>query len=123
MEINKRLMDFYLHTPAGQKILTDCAFKMPKAEIAALVNQTGTTTDSVELAHSLALNRLTNRICNHCWNKKNIAMLQACAACGMTWYCNEACRAADKENHSKWCCNPDAKPDQGPLKVVVLVKV
>lgn len=66
----------------------------------------------------LVINRIHNAICNHCL-KKDDTPLFYCPNCHCTWFCSTECQVKDAK-HSKWCCNPDAPPDDGPMKLLFI---
>lgn len=98
--------------------------KLPISEVKRVFTATGKTDASAKeirrIRMMLTLNRLCNRICNACLDKSNPLALVACSSCGLTWYCNERCRARDQEKHQLWCCNPNAAPDDGPMATALI---
>ena len=68
----------------------------------------------------LVFNRLANRICEKCGDKKDIIKLQICSECCLSWYCSEKCQYEDWNRHKLRCNKPDAPLDQGYQKIVLL---
>lgn len=74
-----------------------------------------------ELARGIVFNRYCNRLCNHCRTGARVfAKLSLCEKCYATWYCSVDCQRKDWAAHKRWCNQPDAEPDTGPLAVAVL---
>lgn len=90
---------------------------LPEAETRTLAQHAD---DPTQLPIMVTFNRLSNRICNHCLDKSKVSELKWCGACQMTFYCNETCQANDWGTHKRWCCNPKAEADKGPLAVAVV---
>ncbi len=96
--------------------------RLPDAEV-KMVQRLRPDASFVETQFMLAMNRWHNRICDRykeCPKFGTQAVylnLSLCQRCYCTWYCSEECRSKAAESHAKWCCNKDADPDQGPLKV------
>ncbi len=74
----------------------------------------------LDIRMMLVLNRLTNRICDRCWDKTDISSLKWCEMCKLVWYCSEKCQAKAWETHKLWCCQKNGPVDDGPMKTVVV---
>ena len=98
--------------------------KLPLSEVKRVLDATGDKDASFkkyrQIRMMLTLNRLCNRICNTCLNKENPLALMPCTFCGITWYCNERCMHDDTVKHQRWCCNPNAEPDDGPMATALI---
>ena len=101
------------------------AVRLPPAEVAGL-HAMFPDKPLVTLYIQVAMNRWNNRICNRflacpLFGTQRVYLgLHLCDRCRSTWYCSDACRNADRESHDQWCCNPHARPDEGPLKVTLM---
>jgi len=103
--------------------ISEAAARLPKLEVQKVLDLTAEAEgedDYVKMAHLVLMNRLQNPICNQCLDTSATEKLVLCKRCNATWYCGEVCRTKDAPQHSHWCCTPDAKPDTGPLAVVVV---
>lgn len=110
----------------GARVVRDPRFltitsHLPESEVQQVIRAAGPSEPDASIRCMLVLNRLMNRICNHCLDKTNTDRLLACSACHMTFYCSTRCQQADwRRTHSKWCCNKDAAPDEGPMATTVM---
>ena len=100
-----------------------CA-KLPLSDVASL-SQIAPDQSRLFLTATVVLNRLNNPICNFCLDKKDTSKLLVCDACNMTFYCSEKCQHEDwlnplRQSHRDWCCNSTAKPDEGPLQMILV---
>jgi hypothetical protein len=99
----------------SEKLKTACS-NVPAADLAALV--AFSADKSVENARVLIVaTRLTNAVCNEC--VKRPEGLRACSGCKITFYCSGRCQKLNWREHRKWCCNPEAAVDTGPLRIVI----
>lgn len=79
--------------------------------------------DDIEtIKMKIVFNRFANRLCNKCFSGKHTINkhLKLCTGCYSTWYCSRECQLADRSQHSRWCNQRDASPDQGPLAVALV---
>jgi hypothetical protein len=106
--------------------LVKAARNLPLSEVRAVIQSAPETPESgprlvkdEDLPLAVVRNRIGDPICNWCW-KKGETPLFYCTACHCTWFCSELCREAD-DAHRAWCCNPDAAPDTGPLRMTLVL--
>lgn len=119
-----------------EQIVTDPRFaaltrNIPDAEVALL--QSVSDYDADRLRGAIVINRVHNRICNHCYDKRAPQQLDACGGCHLTFYCSAQCQLADwngepdkngrpRQKHSAWCRMPGAQCDAGPLRSAIVKK-
>lgn len=102
----------------------DVAQNLPETEIAYLRKlcplEAGQEDQSDHTCRlHLVLSRLSNRICDTCYDKSDVWALKWCSACKLTFYCSEKCRAKAYKKHKLWCCQQRAPVDDGPMQIVV----
>jgi hypothetical protein len=109
----------------NQNLLQIASKNIPTADIQLI---TGIVKDngadrmgSAQIASSLAMNLLCNRICETCGSKPQIRnALKLCGSCKLGWYCSSECQTAHYEIHSTRCCKPDGPLDKGFQGLVVM---
>lgn len=105
------------------EVIARAAKKLPKSEVDYVLNHFRGLGDAdkqpseSELRAGLVNNRLSVPVCNFC-SKKGGSLYVMCAACEMTWYCDQKCQKKDAKTHEKWCCNPSGPRDMGPMATV-----
>jgi hypothetical protein len=114
----------YAFTIMKDNRIWEISNNIPNSEVTKLVNalppgmMEGKPPLSIKA--NIALNRLINRICDHCLNKSDVENLKWCNKCKLTFYCSIACQRAKRDQHSKWCCQQDGPPDDGPQSTIIL---
>ena len=68
----------------------------------------------------LASTRWSNKICDVCWDKTNIAALIPCQQCGLAFYCSDDCRQIGTPSHTARCCKLDGPLDSGPQAIAIV---
>jgi len=102
-----------------EKLVTVTARKLPHKDV-QLISVLGMHNDPSFIRISLAMNRLSNRICNKCLSKNKLATLKICEGCTGTWYCSKECQEHDWETHKLRCNNLDGPLDDGPMAIAIM---
>ena len=139
VDSGERLPDFgtaeeaaYIFGWEGGRVLHRAMRNIPNTDVAYVRNRTGSTDEDEKIRLSLAINRLSNRICEACcWkpssDRKHHNRLKLCAACCCAWFCDDACLAKAKEEvlldgkstHDLRCCKPQGPLDRGPQAIAI----
>lgn len=92
--------------------------RLPQKDVDLIKNISDENEELIRM--KLAMNRLTNRICNKCHDKRELSKLSLCSQCGSTWYCNKDCQEKDWDNHIHRCNKQDGPLDKGPMAITLV---
>lgn len=119
--MNKDIIEFNIKdTQKRKRQILEAIIRLPDKEIEKL-QKTGE--DEYVLKQMVVTKRFHNRVCNRYTECPNYGTTKAyinlylCQKCLCTWYCSAQCMLNDLTDHMKWCCNPKAEPDKGPLQI------
>ena len=109
----------------GQQIFAKGVHYLPTADVRKVCDQVPAidmTQDIHEqkILHGLVFNRLSNRICESCGNKRDIRKLSICEGCCLSWYCSKECQTRHWPIHKQRCCVKDGPLDTGYQQIVLL---
>jgi hypothetical protein len=106
-----------LHLPAesaGHHILTLGSKNIPATDLTTVIEKVGTHMSEANLRAALAMNLLTNRICEQCGEKPHFhGALKLCTSCCLAWYCDKSCQRQHWGTHQLRCCKPDGPLNKG----------
>ena len=113
----------WLRTEDNQLLFEKAYKNIPNSDVDYLLNVTkepSTQQERTKLSQMLAFNRLANRICENCGDKKDITKLSICNDCGLAWYCSKECQTNHWDIHKLRCCKPDGPLDEGYQAIALL---
>lgn len=74
-----------------------------------------------DLRIKLAFNRISNRVCNNCVDKRfPKEKLICCEKCRLTFWCSPRCKNENAAEHAKWCMQDIDAVETGPMRVAIL---
>ena len=114
----------WLRTQDNQLLFEKAYKNIPNSDVDLILNTTkepSTEQERTKLSQMLAFNRLANRICENCGDKKDITKLSICNDCGLAWYCSKVCQINHWDTHKLRCRNVDGPLDKG-FQAIALVK-